>query len=375
MGLDAPVVVVGGSIAGCALALHLDRAGIESLVLEQHATVHDKACGEGIMPTGVEALARLGLHPRAMARPFDGVSLHVEDRVAHGRFAPGVIGLGMRRPALVTLLQDAVRAAPHATLRTGARVRTLLRDGKAVLGVEAEEEGRRVAYRAAFTVAADGLHSPIARAAGWTLPVPGFDSQRFGAVIHLRGAVPPAERVEVWLDPGVGELYITPLHDDELLVALLADRRRLLSLEPYVTSGFMAYLQGNSPLAARLSRAVPSSLARGAGPLRRRVARVVGPGLALAGDAAGYLDPITGGGIAQALLDAEWLSGAIARQLRDGDAAALRAYPKQRARVQLAHGVLTHAMLQLAHHPRLASWAVAALAREPALLDRLLVLS
>jgi len=46
----------------------------------------------------------------------------------------------------------------------------------------------------------------------------------------------------------------------------------------------------------------------GAGPLARRVKRVRGPGYALVGDAAGFLDPFTGEGIFRALRGAELLA-------------------------------------------------------------------
>src|SRR5512140_2473948 len=57
-------VVVGGSIAGAAVAVTLARRGRRVLLLEQHHQPRRKACGEGILPRGVGELAALGLLER-----------------------------------------------------------------------------------------------------------------------------------------------------------------------------------------------------------------------------------------------------------------------------------------------------------------------
>ncbi|MFV2118672.1 FAD-dependent oxidoreductase, partial [Streptomyces sp. Act-28] len=58
------LLVVGGGPAGLATALHAVRAGLDVTVWERHAGTVDKACGEGLMPGAVTALAALGVHPR-----------------------------------------------------------------------------------------------------------------------------------------------------------------------------------------------------------------------------------------------------------------------------------------------------------------------
>ena len=55
------VVIVGGSVAGSALAILLGRSGVQVELYEQHAFPRDKACAEGLMPAGAAVLGRLGL--------------------------------------------------------------------------------------------------------------------------------------------------------------------------------------------------------------------------------------------------------------------------------------------------------------------------
>ncbi|WP_323794413.1 FAD-dependent oxidoreductase, partial [Nocardioides sp.] len=57
------LLVIGGGPAGLATALHAQRAGLSVRVWESRPGTLDKACGEGLMPGAVAALADLGVHP------------------------------------------------------------------------------------------------------------------------------------------------------------------------------------------------------------------------------------------------------------------------------------------------------------------------
>ena len=74
-------------------------------------------------------------------------------------------------------------------------------------------------------------------------------------------------------------------------------------------SGPSARLRGAKPVSAARGRAPPAASARAG----------VAPGLVLLGDAAGFTDPLTGGGIAQALLSAESLARHLPRALAERD--------------------------------------------------------
>ncbi len=60
---EREVVVVGGGPAGLATALELRGRGISVLVIDGSRPPIDKACGEGIMPDGVERLRSMGVEP------------------------------------------------------------------------------------------------------------------------------------------------------------------------------------------------------------------------------------------------------------------------------------------------------------------------
>jgi flavin-dependent dehydrogenase len=350
----ADLLVVGGGPAGLATALAARRHGLAVTVVDRGEPPRDKACGEGLMPDAVAALAALGVDPAALGgHPFRGIR-YLDDAgegaVAEADF-PAAAGLGVRRTRLHAALVERAAAA-GVELRWRTAVDGIERGAE---GWRALAGGRPLAGR--WLVAADGLHSRLRRGAGLAgRPAP---RRRFGVRRHYRLAL-WSEHVEVWWTDGC-EAYVTPVAGELVGVAVLWDRDRL------GTAGFDALLARFPRLAARLAGAPHASRDRGAGPLEQRVRAVVSGNLALVGDAAGYVDAITGEGLALAFHQA----GALAAALAAGDPAAYAVAHRRLAR--LPDG-LTRLLLAVERRPRLRRRTIRALAAEPALFARLLAI-
>ncbi len=356
---EAPdLLVVGGGPAGLATALCARRAGLAVTVVDRRRPPLDKACGEGLMPDGVAALAALGVPAAALAgAPFAGIRYRGDGRVAEGRF-PGPPGLGVRRVELHrALAEQAGRAGVE--VRWGVRVTGLepLGTGAGARFAAVTAAGERLGGR--VLVAADGLRSPLRGWAGLAAAPPAVGPRRrFGVRRHYRvpaGEAP--ELVEVWWGRGV-EAYVTPVARDEIGVAMLWSGRR---------AGFDELLAGFPELARRLEGRPATSRDRGAGPLRQPVRAVVRGNLALVGDAAGYVDALTGEGLSLAFRQAAALAAAAAA----GD---LGSYARACRRQRRLPDLLTELLLAVERRPRLRRRTLAALAADPTLFSRLLAL-
>jgi flavin-dependent dehydrogenase len=300
------VLVAGGGPAGLATALRCARAGLSVAVAEPRPGPVDKACGEGLMPAAVARLADLGVFPAGHA--LRGIRYVDPGHRADALFR-GAGGLGVRRTVLHAALADRVAEAGIPVLAT--RILGFRQDASHVTARCGDAFGE-VAAR--YLVAADGLHSALRRACGLEpprapAPVPALapaGQRRYGLRRHFRLA-PWSSLVEVYWAADA-EAYVTPVAGDLVGVAVLGAR----------AGGFGSRLAAFPALRDRLAGAAAASDVRGAGPLRQDVRRRVAGRVLLAGDAAGYLDALTGEGIGAALAAAEVLAACLAAG-RPGD--------------------------------------------------------
>lgn len=380
--MRADVVIVGGGLAGSAAAIGLARAGIETVVLEKRPFPRDKPCGEGLLPEGVARLAALGLSgapARAGGQPFRGIIYRHGPVEARGDFERGACGYGVRRLLLDAVVQQAARAAGATFIEEAARhlavddgPRASGRDGAPETVRVATVAGREIAARA--VIGADGPQSFVRHAAGLDGGPP--RDGRYGLRRHFRLAagVPLPERVEVSYHDGY-ELYLTPAAPGVVGIAALCEREVLRAAEGSKAERLAALLEG-APAAVRerLAGAAPESDPLACGPLRVRAKRVVRGPVLLIGDAAGYVDAITGEGMSLALGSSALAVDAIFAWLRGGTPreAAFAEYARRRAALFRDHALLTHAVVFFARRPALGRLAVRALAAEPALFARLL---
>lgn len=324
------VIVVGAGPAGLATALGAARAGMDVLVFERRTSPIDKACGEGLMPSAVRALAALGVDPPGF--PLRGISYRRGSTIAHAEFRSGP-GRGVRRTALQGALREAVDLAGIPVKE--CRVNGIAQDAGRV--VVAGESAR-------YLVAADGLHSPIRTALG--LDGPSASLHRWGLRQHFAIA-PEDDFVEVnWSDHA--EAYVTPVGPDTIGVSLLTARR----------GSFERHIAAFPSLAGRLALARPVSEVRGAGPLRQRVRGRVCGRVLLIGDAAGYVDALTGEGIAVSLAcAAELVRCLLADRPQDYEAAWRRVSRRSR--------LLTEGLLWARQRPGVPKAIVPVAARLP----------
>lgn len=411
------LLIAGGGPAGAMLAILAGRAGMTAHLFDAARFPRDKPCGEGLMPAGVGVLERAGLCEQVGGVRFGGVRYRGFDVVAETAFparptrraraedrtegiAPAAFGLGQRRLVLDQVLLAEARATPNVSVFESASVEDVVRRRGRAVGLRIG--GGEVAGR--VIIGADGARSRVRASLGLQAPPPAHP--RWGVRVHFRLAPDArrtlADRVEIFVGAG-HEIYVTPLPDGEVLVAALCESARAParnigsgdhepvdeserdhegSREPACErdpSGLVRTAAGSLPtliarhpaLVDRLRGAVAISSPRGRFPLACRAAAGIAPGAVLIGDAAGFTDPITGGGMAQALLSAELLVGFLPRALASRDDEWLWRFDRQRRRLLRDYVLLTAFTVQLARRPELARAMLRFMRASPAFMRHL----
>lgn len=329
------LVVVGGGPAGLGTALAAVRRGMRCLVVDRGHWPIDKACGEGVLPRGVDRLRELGVELPADSVPLEGVRYVEDGTEVEARFA-GTQGRGVRRVAL----SGALRAR---ALECGATLWHRTAAGGWTEGPEGIRlETTRGPVRSSWLVGADGLSSAVRERTGIRVR---RGAARFGVRRHYR-CRPWTRHVEVHWTAGL-EAYVTPVGPECVDVALLGRD---------CGGGPDALLERFPALRSRLGP--PASRPMGAGPFAVRAVRRTRGRVALVGDAAGYVDPITGEGVALALSAAESLADALA-------AGRPERYDRAWPALTRRHRALTRVVLLLASRPALRRRVLDELASRP----------
>jgi flavin-dependent dehydrogenase len=331
--LQTDVLVIGGGPAGLAAAIAVRLKGFDVTVADAARPPIDKACGEGIPPAGVEILQRLGLR-LSDAFPLRGIRFFDRGTSVEATFQSGP-GLALRRTRLHHLLVNRAR-------ELGVRL---------LWGTRVSDTSKLPSCR--WLVGADGQNSCVRHAAGLDSAAR-TESFRFGFRQHYRIA-PWTDFVEVHWGSSC-QIYVTPVSDDEIGVALLS-RDSHLRLDTA-----MSEFPG---LQRRLHGATPSSAERGAMTVSRRLHRIFRGRTVLVGDASGSVDAITGEGLSLSFHQAVALSEALCH-------GRLASYQAEHSRLARRPAFVAATLLSLDRFPALRRAIFKALALDPPIFAKLL---
>jgi len=312
------IVIIGGGIAGCSLAIVLARAKFDVVVLEHTNDYPDRVRGEFMPPWGVAEFRKLGLlelftangglvmtrsvpygealaPTEAEARALDLTQLLPE--------VPG--GLCLGHPAMCELLAKAATASGAQVLR-GVDGIEVIAGGKP--RVTFADNGEVFALTPSLVVGADGRNSSVRKQLGFVVHADAPHNLIGGMLV---GNVPGWSRQVMSL--GVEErlhFLIFPQGDDKLRLYAcydFADRARFAGADRQ-RKVLDAFRLKCLPLAAEITEATVLGPFNSFSNEDTWIDRPYTEGCVLIGDAAGHNDPIIGQGLSIAARDVRLVS-------------------------------------------------------------------
>lgn len=322
------VVVVGAGPAGSVAALVLARAGVDVRLVDRAGFPRDKLCGDTLNPGALSILDRLGVGNRVRERaiPIGGmvVTGPFGARVACD-YPDGLAGAAISRRDLdVVLVEAAVAAGAEFVPSTPVHGALHADGGAGIAGVRVGHGSRERSMPARMVIAADGRRSRLASALGLIRSATAPRRWAFGAYFTDVDDLTSHGEMHIRSDGYTGVAPLAGNLTNVCVVRELTPARH----GKQVTGGetLARALTDNPELRARFARARQVSAVTSLGPLAVEARSAGCPGLLLAGDAAGFVDPMTGDGLRFALRGGELAAEAALDELETGISAHRRLY-------------------------------------------------
>jgi flavin-dependent dehydrogenase len=317
---DCDVLIVGAGPAGTVAASQLAKAGVRVRIVDRAAFPRDKLCGDTLNPGCLTMLSRLDPvvagRVRAHAVTTTGVTVTGPGGVTVAADYPsGLTGAAlMRRDLDQWLLEAAVRAG--ARFDPGVRVQQpqVLESPLRVVGVRSTCGRREYSLRSRVLIAADGRASRLATSLRLSQFTKTPRRWAHGAYFSdVRGMTTHGE-MHIRRDGYVG---VAPLPGGVTNACVVRARPDLMVGQ--TSDAFIDQAIAADPvLQDRFARARRVSDVTVLGPLAVDSRAAGCAGMLLAGDAAGFVDPMTGDGLRFAIRGGELAAQAALLELQTG---------------------------------------------------------
>lgn len=297
-------IVVGAGPAGATIARELARMGCAVLLVDKSPFPRGKVCGCCLNGSAMATLKQLGLgYILADLGAVPLRSLHLSSGHRSARL-PLPTGVSLSRSAFDHALVQAAIASGATFLPTVTAKLGTLEDGLSTLMLAPQD----VSIVTRLVIAADGLNGRLMAPVGERQTIAAGSRIGGGAIVDQ----PPA-----FYEPGTIYMAVAPsgyvglvrLEDGRLDVAAAFDADSVRE------RGGLERAAGSVLKSAGMP-AIPSVAWRGTPPLTRTTRRLSGPHWFTVGDAAGYIEPFTGEGMAWALAGAASLAPLAAEAIR-----------------------------------------------------------
>jgi ubiquinone biosynthesis UbiH/UbiF/VisC/COQ6 family hydroxylase len=350
--MEFDAAIVGGALVGSGFAAALRASRLRLALIEAHPPAAASAEWDprvyAISPSSARFLQDVGIWSRLdldRITPVYEMEIHGDGgaRLDFSAYDSGVDELAwiVEGGLIQRELWETVKRQPNLETLCPARPAALAFDARgATLGLE---DGRSI--RARLIVAADGVESWVRKQAGIEASVTGYGES--GVVANFECEQPHRNRAYQWFRPD-GVLAYLPLPGNRVSIVWSAPDAlagELVALPAEALCERVAAAAGHR--LGGLRRITPAR----AFPLRMmRVTTTVAPRLALVGDAAHAIHPLSGHGVNLGFQDARVLAeriDALSPGRDCGELGVLRGYARARAEEVLALQAVTHGLQRL----------------------------
>jgi geranylgeranyl reductase family protein len=372
------VIVVGAGPGGATAATALARMGRDVLLLDRQGFPRDKVCGDAVSLGTIQIMNDLGMADKVRAAETRGEFYRLNGmrlvspsgHTLHAEFHRGPSGeesyVAPRLYFDAVIQQHAIDCGVH--FRQAEVTGPLLEDGR-VTGVLARHNGDSTVYRAPVVIGADGVTSVVMRALR-PEPAQHVDMHR---AVALRAYIEDIEiyphEVEFFLYDEIlpGYAWIFPAGDNVANVGL-GMRLDVFRRHKRNLKKMLRDFLDMPAIRARLNNGTaPRDVATwqlnfGS----QEQLQHTFDGALLVGDAAGFINPLTGGGIHNALISAVLAAETVDDALRRGDVSreSLQVY-EERCEAAMGPGMRKSFFYQrfLLNYPTVVDWLIRFLGR------------
>ncbi|ADC47191.1 geranylgeranyl reductase family protein [Methanobrevibacter ruminantium M1] len=315
--IETDVLVIGAGPAGSAAAKHAALGGADVILIDKKSEIGTpKRCAEGIYDHGLKWLG-IEPDPAWAVQRINGGTLIAPDKTRltlDETILPEKGYIIERKVFDKYMAMDAARAGAQIMVKTQAKSIQRGEDSKgSFYTVDCEQMGEIIEVKARIVIAADGPESRVAKAFGvnsTTKPkymMSGVQYEMVGVNCERMDLI----ELHLGAFAGGGYAWVFPKGDDIANVGIGISSESDRPAIDYLNE----FIESYPPL----KDAKPVELNVGGDPIGGLIGQIYSDNLLVCGDAAGQVDPITGGGIILGMLGGMTAGQVASRAIKDGD--------------------------------------------------------
>ena len=310
------IAIIGAGPAGNFTAYLLASLGHEVHLFEQKTELKRRVCGEYLSPMGVDIIKKHGLKNEILSnfKPLNGMILNdvKNNRVIKAHFPQFIhssLGASVNRQVfdeniLKLALKNNVQYHPnHRLLKLNKK-----QNGYQLFFDNGDNDSLTKGFDCDFLIAADGRNSHIARLLKHS---PKVNSERVALHVYLPRKSEHGSRFgEMHIYKDGSYCGLNPISDEEVNFSIVCDSSEISNKANIIDFMNKKILESDR-LSTMFDPIAKETKVKTSSPLSHKNSFIAGENLAYVGDASGFIDPLTGEGITNALLSADLLYNAM----------------------------------------------------------------